>query len=506
MKRLIMLFIGVIAMPSLFAQDISDAVRYSNDNIKGTARFRGMSGAFGALGGDMSAVSINPAGSAIFNRSHVSLTLSNFDSENTANYFGNSNASSDSNFDMNQAGGVFVFNNINSDSPWQKIVLGLGYDQLDNYDNDFFASGTNSRSIDSYFLASAQGLRLDQISAFEGESISEAYQDIGVTFGYPHQQAFLGFESFILEPDDIDDDANTVYFSNISPGSFNQEYSLASTGYNGKFTVNIAAQHQDNIYLGINLNSHFINYRQSTYLFEGNSNPGSIVNEVGFENNLNVDGTGFSFQLGGIAKLTDVIRVGLTYDSPTWFNINEETTQYLATVRDDNGSAVTTVLDPLIVNIFPEYKLQTPAKVTGSLALIFNKNGLISFDYSRKDYGNTKFKPESDSFYTTQNNIINENLKVANSYRIGAELRHNQFSFRGGYKLEDSPYGDEGFYGDLTGYSLGLGYSFGNTKLDLAYENSERTINHQLYNIGLTDAAKIDTSNSDITLSLSFTL
>ncbi|NND26416.1 MAG: transporter [Flavobacteriaceae bacterium] len=506
MKKFVLLFIGVIAMPSLFAQDITDAIRYSTDEVKGTARFRAMSGAFGALGGDMSAVSINPAGSAIFNNSHASVTLSNFNPENTVGYFGNTNLSSNSSFDLSQGGGAFVFRNTNSNSPWRKFVLGLAYEQTSNFDNDFFASGTNTNSIDSYFLANAQGKRLDQISRFEGESDSEAYGDIGATFGYPHQQAFLGFESFILEPEDINDDANTVYFSNIAPGTFNQEYSYVANGYNGKFTVNAAFQHENNLYLGLNLNSHFINYNRSTYLFEGNSNPGSLITEVGFENNLSVIGNGFSFQLGGIAKLSDILRLGLTYDSPTWYTISEETTQYLATVRDDNGGNITKTLNPQIINIFPDYKLQTPAKVTGSAAIILSKMGLISFDYSRKDYSKMKFKPESDSHFIDQNNIISSNLKVANTYRIGGELRHDQFSFRAGFKKEESPYEDEQFYGDLTGYSLGVGYSFGNAKLDLAYENSEREVDYQLFNVGLTDAARINTKNSDVTLSLSFKL
>ena len=70
-----MLSIGLISTSLILAQDITDAVRYSMDEIQGTARFRAMSGAFGALGGDMSSVNINPAGSAIFNNSHASLTL-----------------------------------------------------------------------------------------------------------------------------------------------------------------------------------------------------------------------------------------------------------------------------------------------------------------------------------------------------------------------------------------------------------------------------------------------
>lgn len=505
MKKLILVLTGVISMSTFYAQDISDAVRYSSDEVKGTARFMAMGGAFGALGGDMSSISINPAGSAIFNDSHASFSLTNFDIDNTTKYFGTTNNSSNSTFDLNQAGFAFVFNNYNSSSPWGKFVLSIAYEQVQNHDNDFFAVGTSSKSIDSYFLENAQGLRLDEISAFPGESITEAYAEIGASYGYGNQQAFLGFESYILEPD-ADDDANTLYFSNIAPGTFNQEYFYATRGYNGKLSVNAAIEYQENLYLGINLNSHFINYERSTFLFEENSNVGSLVTEVGFENNLSTIGNGFSFQLGGIAKLSDIVRVGFTYDSPTWYTISDETTQFVGTLRDEGGSLISETIDPQIINVFEDYKLQTPAKVTGSIALVLDKQGLLSFDYSRKDYGNTKFKPEGDPYFTSQNNLISNTLKAANTYKIGGEYRHKMLSFRGGYKIEESPYDNTDFYGDLKGFSFGLGYSFGMTKLDIAYENSKRDINHQLYNIGLTETAAIDTENSNIVLSLSLSL
>ena len=44
---------------SLSYSDI--AVLFSTDDNLGTARYMGLSGAFGALGGDMTAVDINPA-------------------------------------------------------------------------------------------------------------------------------------------------------------------------------------------------------------------------------------------------------------------------------------------------------------------------------------------------------------------------------------------------------------------------------------------------------------
>ena len=149
MKKLILLFIGVISMPILNAQDITDALRYSQDEVQGTARFRAMSGALGAVGGDMSAVSINPAGSAIFEQSHVSFTVSSLYTKNNTQYFNDFNDSSDSNLDFQQAGAAFVFSSYNS--PWRKITIGVAYDKFQNYNDNWFAFGNNTTSIDSYF-------------------------------------------------------------------------------------------------------------------------------------------------------------------------------------------------------------------------------------------------------------------------------------------------------------------------------------------------------------------
>lgn len=505
MKKLAILMIGVISMSNLLAQDISDALRYSQDDIQGSARFRALSGAFGALGGDMSAVSLNPAGAAIFNRSHASLSLSSLNIDNDISYFDGRSSTSDSKIDLHQAGGVFVFANTNENAAWKKFVVSIAYDKTANHDDQWFASGRNTNSVDNYFLAYAQGLRLDEISAFPGETISQAYGEIGSFYGFGHQQAFLGYESYILEPQN-DTDENTNYSSNIAPGTYNQQYDYVARGYNGKVSFNAAAQYQDRLYLGVNLNAHFINYERFTFLRETNSNPGSLVTNVGFENNLFTIGNGFSFQLGAILKLTNELRAGFTYNSPTWFRISEETTQGISTFVDDIDGSFTANVNPNIINIFPEYRLRSPGKITGSLAYVFEDKGLLSFDYSRRDYSNMEFRPENDTIFAAQNQLISNVFKAANTYRFGGEYKYKQFSFRGGYRFEESPYEDDSFVGDLTGYSLGLGYSFGNTRLDLTFDQAERTVNNPLFSRGLTDAATVDAVNSNVTLSLAFNL
>ena len=101
------------------AQNINDALRYGTENLQGTARFQAMGGAFGALGGDLSSLNVNPAGSAVFNNSLFTVTGSNYHTNNDARYFGDALITKDNNIELNQIGGAFVFKNTDSNSDCQ---------------------------------------------------------------------------------------------------------------------------------------------------------------------------------------------------------------------------------------------------------------------------------------------------------------------------------------------------------------------------------------------------
>ncbi|MBV7268347.1 OmpP1/FadL family transporter [Winogradskyella luteola] len=507
MKKLLMFSIGLVSTSYILAQDLNDAVRYSMDEIKGTARFRAMSGAFGALGGDMSGVNINPAGSAIFNNSHASVSLGVIDKNNDVSYFNGLNSTSNSEFDLNQLGAAFVFVNSNPNSPWKKFTLSAAYDNTANHDNEWVASGVNTTSLDSYFLSFTNNIEIPFgiLKLQPGEFIEEAYADISSipVDGYSIQQAFLGYWSGVIDPVNLDDNSNddeTNYISNVGPGNFNQNYLYSERGYNGKLAFNFAADYDDRFFFGVNLNAHFIDYEKFTRFNETNSNDGSTVNNLRFENLLSTTGSGFSFQLGTIIKLTPELRAGVSYNSPTWYRISEELVQG---INSNNADPEINFISD-VINIFPEYRLRTPGKVTGSLAYVFGKQGLLSFDYSVKDYSDTEFRPASDTSFSLLNDEISNSLDSAVSYRFGGEYRYKQFSFRGGYRFEESPYKDDSRFGDLTGYSLGLGYTFGDFNLDLAFSQAERDVNQQLFNVGLTDTASVQTKFTDVILSLGF--
>lgn len=506
MKRISFFLITALLMAVGNAQTITDGLRYSTDMATGTARFNAMSGAFGALGGDLSAMSINPAGSAIFLSNSANATFGVLGSENDASYFGSGTSTNQSDIDISQAGAVFVFDNPAAEgSPWKKVTIGLNFNATQNFDDDLFISGRGNTSIGQFFLQQAQGVPLNLLELQSGETITDLYAFLGETEGVSAQNAFLGFQGFIFDPVEALP-GNTAYISNIAPGTFNQDYTHLTGGYSGKYTVNIAAQFTDNIFFGINLNSHTIDYDERTFLFESNSNAGSIVDNVAFENRLSVLGSGFSAQVGAIAKITEDFRVGVTYDTPTWFDISEETSQYLETERTVNDQTLVAIVDPAVINVFADYRLKTPGRIGASAAYVFGGAGLISFDYAYKDYSQIKFRPTGDPAFAAQNAIISNTLTGASSFRVGGEYRIDNFSLRGGYHFEESPYKNGTTVGDLTGFSGGAGYNFGNFSVDLSYSRSEQDRNQQLYTIGLTDSAAVTTTMNNVLLTIGFSM
>lgn len=494
MKR-ILTFIMVLACAVGSAQTANDVLLFSLEDQLGSARFQGMSGAFGALGGDMSALSINPASSAVFNNSIFSITSTYNEKENATSYGGGFRNMDEDRVELNQLGGVFVYKNT-SDSEWKKISFAVNYDMVQQFNNEIAVSGNSSEGIDNYFLAFAQGTPLGSILIQGDELIEDAYLDIGASSGFGAQQAFLGYYGGLIDPTDMEEGTST-YIPTAQYTSVNHEYRQSTSGYNSKFTLNFAGQHEENLYVGASVNFHTIFYDKATFLDETGYEAASPVQSTIFDNLLHTEGSGFSFQLGAIAKVNKSIRLGGSYQSPTWYRLTDDTAQRIdSDLADDEIGFI----DFNIINLFEEYEIKVPAKYTGSVALVFGRDGLLSFDYSYQDMANAELQPTSDPSFSVVNDQIASNFGDINTFRIGAEYRIDEVSLRGGYRMEESPYVDGNTVGDLTGYSLGLGYSFGGSRLDLGFNQSERDINMPLYEVGISTRAFRNLENTQVAL------
>ena len=111
-----------------------------------------------------------------------------------------------------------------------------------------------------------------------------------------------------------------------------------------------------------------------------------------------------------------------------------------------------------------------------------------------------ELRPENDPSFNSVNRQIADELGAVSSFRVGGEYRIKQFSLRGGYRFEQSPYANGNTIGDLTGVSGGIGYSFGASRLDLAVNRTQRDVNVLLFDTGLTTPAAIDNTNTNVTL------
>ncbi|MGV3460161.1 MAG: OmpP1/FadL family transporter [Flavobacterium sp.] len=502
MKRYLFFASALLGAATMQAQEMvtaGDAVRYGVDNVTGTARFRAMSGAFGALGGDISAMGVNPAGMAIFNYNTGTVSGTSYNMSNNASYLGTSRKKNDNAFEINQIGGIFVFNSNNPDAVMKKFTLGFNYENTGNLDNSFFVQGTNpNNSFSDYFLSYANGVQLGvlQDAWFEDMNFAE-------------QQAYLGYNAYLIDPL-TDASTNTSYQAaeNIANSSnYYQEAAVSSSGFNGKVNLNFATQLQNWLYLGLNLNVHFTDYIKNTSVYEDYNAPANTgLQSFRFDTQRYTYGGGFSMNVGAIAKVTEQFRVGVAYESPTWYSLQDEVRQSISSFCPEcnggTGSYFTT--DPGYTFILPDYSLRTPGKWTGSLAYIFGKSGLISVDGAIKDYSNTRYT--SDNF-STINAQLSDNLGYAAELRVGAEYRIKAFSLRGGFRYEQSPYEENVAMGDLRGYSGGLGYTFGNSRIDLAYSYYSRWVTNSLFDgNGFANIARVNTDNNNVTLSYTIDL
>jgi len=142
MKKFIYTIAIALFSGSLFAQDMTDALRYSNYRISGTARSQAMGNAFGSLGGDFTSLSINPAGAAVYRSDEFTFTTGLNNAKADGNYNGKTAFDSDFNVSINNIGYIAAIPaGQNSESGLVSVNLGMGFNRLGDFNTNFMAIG-----------------------------------------------------------------------------------------------------------------------------------------------------------------------------------------------------------------------------------------------------------------------------------------------------------------------------------------------------------------------------
>ena len=461
MKKLIALVLLLGISMSAISQSMGYtdlALLFSKDSNIGTARFNAMSGAFGALGGEISSLKMNPASAAVFNISLLSASANSRNTTVNTRYYGRQSVTQEDYLNFSQAGAIFVYKT-NDNSDWSKVSFGFNYAIQNDYNDYFFASGNSGVAT---------------------------------------------FTEFPLENTGI-----PTQYSNAE----SQNFANTTSGDLAAYTFAIAGIYQRDLHLGAAINTYDLRFSQrSTLREQNNDGEGNLLNARFYQENI-TSGTGFSFSAGAIYKATKKLRFGFSYQSPIWFNeILEETN----IVNNDGfygdteikASADPVIYDNTVGNNYPvqgySYQLKTPSRTTASIAYIFGSQGLISADYTLHGYKRIQLY---NGNFNTENQFFSNSLRNSYSLNIGSEWRIKSLSVRGGYQFVQSPYANAIALDHTKGYSLGAGYSFGNTKFDIAYQNKSHSEQYNFYpQYPTVNAAELSIDQSLITATLTFNL
>ena len=132
--------------------------------------------------------------------------------------------------------------------------------------NDFYDSfsfrGNNKSGIDNYFLYYADGIPYSDLLVYEDETIQDAYKFLGDNYGFGDQQAFLGYQSYIINEDG---GPYNNYISNAIYNNLNQNVSIFRKGDHFKHSLNFSSSFNNHIFLGLNVNFHTLQFEEEKY-------------------------------------------------------------------------------------------------------------------------------------------------------------------------------------------------------------------------------------------------
>ena len=159
MKKSGILLVMILAIFSgAKAQNIDDALRYSQIFYSGSARFMSMGGAFTALGGDLSSISLNPAGTGVFRSSEFSLTPQLYYNSTSSVWNGTKSKDVGSLFNLNQIGIVSNIISTGNEKGLVNLNIAYSYNRTNNFTENITISGiSNNSSMADYWASRANG-------------------------------------------------------------------------------------------------------------------------------------------------------------------------------------------------------------------------------------------------------------------------------------------------------------------------------------------------------------
>ncbi len=462
-----------------FGQNMIDAVRFGSTDISGTARYRSMAGAFGALGGDISCMSDNPAGLAIFRGTNLISITPHVGFSNTETLGSVKGKDKDNNFSVSNFGAVFSFM---PDNDGALVNFNLGFSierKLQTFRKmemrlnkpgygDMVDRGQDPGSFGSYLFEQANSYLDDYDKIAEYLGTPEAWNDYNVPI-----LSLLGFESYAIDvaPDDPFYVDNPVY-----KDLYQMSYMRERTRHDN-YNISGALNFGDVLYAGVTVRitdfnstiEHEFSEDSAPYDPHASTHGDYIV----YENRTETKGSGIGLNLGMLWKPTEAWRVGAAIHTPTYLNMKEFHNAYM---EADNymyqeACEEAYLLGEEIPNNFSEWSdrsefdYSTPWEYQFSTAYVFGSRAIASFEYDLRDFTSMRFHRSANGSYSDKtyfddmNQTMKPHLKAQHTLKAGVEYRIlPQLSARAGYAYKSSPYEKSGLYTDVKSWDISFLY------------------------------------------------
>ncbi len=560
MKKLIFIALASAVPAISMAQAAVDVANLSQFDMRGTARFMSMGGAFTALGGDLSTLTQNPAGIGIYRSSEVGITLDlDFQSfkTTTPGYIGDK---SQTKFACNNFGYIGTVNLYSESTP--TISFGATYNRVGSFDRVTKGAFRNlgGASLSNYIAAmtNSEGNIYPVDMEYNGP-----YADYNPYIdGNAPWLSILSYTGFIINnnlEDVVMPDGSTstqetdTYFGLMGEGTTGSaSFETREKGYIDEYNISIGGNIYNTVYWGLSVGITDLEYKQMSYYQENlknayiaaqnpESGAGDIVNgdaDYRLDNYLHSSGEGFNLKFGLIVKPIPEFRIGLAVHTPTWYKMTDSYwggVDYVYTPNDPRYSVNRP--DPEDPNLYltndgeswHDYNMRTPWRMMVGMAGVIGGQAIISADYEYRGT-NMQLSDVNNNEYDVVSEDIKTYYKGTNILRLGAEYRVTpQFSVRAGYCYESSPVKTEAANdgvmiwtaGTIPSYTFnkttqyvtaGLGYRFGGFYADLAYVHRHRESTWHAFSPVIVDyaidqdspSAKVSSNNNQVVLSLGY--
>src|SRR6218665_3622048 len=341
-KRILTIGIGMLCSFVSMSQNDVDALRYSQLTFGGTARFASMGGSMGALGGDISSLSFNPAGIAVFRKTELSITPSVYAAKTTSDYNGTSAFDRKLNFNLGNIGIVVTAKLKEEKSKgWQTLNFGLGYNRTNNFHNRMSIQGYNTQSsMLDVFVANANG---------------NDYYD------FDQFSTGLAWQAYLINPADTN---GSLTYNHVIPNYGElQKKSVESKGSMGETVFSFGGNYKDKLLLGASIGYVNVRYEEeSTYEEIDEADSIQYFKSFAYGQSLESTGKGVNFKLYMIVKPTDWLRLGAAIHTPTAISMHDV---YKNTIKSDLEDGYT--YDTSSAEGRFDYRITTPFRAIGSI-------------------------------------------------------------------------------------------------------------------------------------------